>query len=80
MSALPNGDVYWQYSSLLRLFAGTKSGKPDFFAVLSGCSRLLFSAFRVTVWHKYPRVAKMLYGPYRLAKKIYKLSKFKKKN
>lgn len=80
MSALPNGDVYWQYSSLLRLFTETKSGKPDFLAVLSGCSRLLFSSFRRTVWDKYPRVAKTLYGPYRLTKKAYKLVKFKKNN
>ncbi|RCX01738.1 MULTISPECIES: rhamnan synthesis F family protein [Kosakonia] len=79
MSTLPNGDVYWQYSSLLRLFTDSKSGKPDFLAVLSGCFKLLFSSFRRTVWEKYPRGSKMLYGPYLVIKKVYKFAKFKKK-
>lgn len=80
MSTLPNGDVNWQYTSLRDLFIDAKTGRPEFNAVLSGCTKLLFSSFRRTVWEKYPRVSKLMYGPYRLTKKIYKLAKFKKKN
>ncbi len=80
MSTLPNGDVNWQYTSLRDLFIDAKTGRPEFNAVLSGCTKLLFSAFRRTLWEKYPHVSKLLYGPYRLTKKIYKLAKFKKKN
>ncbi|NIF46734.1 lipopolysaccharide biosynthesis protein [Enterobacter sp. Ap-1006] len=80
MSTLPNGDVNWQYTSLRDLFIDAKTGRPEFNAVLSGCTKLLFSSFRRTLWEKYPRVSKLMYGPYRLTKKIYKLAKFKKKN
>ncbi|WP_213712484.1 rhamnan synthesis F family protein [Cedecea lapagei] len=80
MSTLPNGDVNWQYTSLRDLFIDAKTGRPEFNAVLSGCMKLLFSSFRRTLWEKYPHVSKLMYGPYRLTKKIYKLAKFKKKN
>lgn len=78
MSTLPSGDASWQYSCLKMLFKNGDGKESSFFTVLSGCVIILLSVFKQNLIEKHPRWARVLRGPYLIAKNCYKHLRVKK--